>query len=685
MTAKIFSAPLIGAVAVLLSSIGNASANEGRVFEAEFFANFAPRTALEMIEQIPGFVIIEASTERGLSQGGINILLNGQTITGKGENPTVQLAQISATNVVKIELVEAVELNITGFEGLVANVITQSSELSGAWEWSPEWRPRNEANFGNGSISVSGSRGNWSYSAAFSSLMIRAGLFGPETLSTADGSVFEDRDESFVVKGEQPEFSGSLSWNGKAGRSLNAKASIDRLNVQRPQISKTTARSSRGVNSLNRSLQSQDQTNLRFDVDMMFPAFAGNLKLIGLVDRQDNDLASEVIAVTDLNDFLSNRLFEETTVSQEGIFRLEQTWTNPQGHSWQLAGEGAVNQLDLETRLSSFGTLSRNDLQFRLDSNDLIEETRGELTLAHSRNVTSKFDLQTSIGFEVSNIGTGETNRDFFRPKGFAALTYRPNDHWTWSARLAREVGQINFRDFAASVSLVEEVETVQNANLVPPQSWIASGRVERRFSDGHVLSIDASHERISNLIDRIPIGETGDGVGNIETASRTGLGALLILVGEPIGLAGTRLDLKGTWQWSSVEDPVDGFERDFSGLLKENIEADFRHDIASTDWSYGASVQRRSIAPLYRTNLVQFRNVPAGALTPGENSIFLERKNTFGLRVRLTLSEFLEQESQFSRIIFAGRRDVSAVDRIESRERDLDGPFLKLSLSRVF
>ncbi|WP_209349511.1 hypothetical protein [Pontixanthobacter sp. CEM42] len=382
---------------------------------------------------------------------------------------------------------------------------------------------------------------------------------------------------------------------------------------------------------------------------------------------------------------MADRAFEEESASQEWVARFEQQWRESDGKSWQLAGEAAYNSLDLTTSLLAFDPATPSQVLSETQSRTMIEELRSEITVAHQRRLNSQSSLQISIGGEVSEIGQTGFRRAFFRPKGFANYTLKPGSDWTLSARIAREVGQINFRNFASTVSLIEGVSTQENLGLVPQQSWVITGRAERIFEAGHTFSLALTREHISDLVDRIPLGTDGDAVGNIPTASRTAIETSVTLVGSGLGLPGVQLDLNGNWQWSSVIDPIGGFDRDIGNLRVRDLRLRFRHDLPRSDWSYGLELREIKLAPVFRATLTEFRNVPGGALSPGTNAVFIENKDLFGLRARIEVSELLGQKSRFRRLTHSGRRDLTPIVRIENRERSLGGPVLSLSLGRTF
>src|SRR4051794_343974 len=78
-----------------------------RVYTPADFARFAPRTAYDMLAQVPSLTIRSADQERGLGQASENVLINGQRITDKSGGAVDQLKRTSAQAVDRIEIVEA--------------------------------------------------------------------------------------------------------------------------------------------------------------------------------------------------------------------------------------------------------------------------------------------------------------------------------------------------------------------------------------------------------------------------------------------------------------------------------------------------------------------------------------------------------------------------------------------------
>ena len=81
-----------------------ATVEGSKTFLPADFTRFAPRNALDMLRNVPGFTIREATQERDLGAATGNVLINGQRISGKSNDVLTELGRIPASNVVRIEI-----------------------------------------------------------------------------------------------------------------------------------------------------------------------------------------------------------------------------------------------------------------------------------------------------------------------------------------------------------------------------------------------------------------------------------------------------------------------------------------------------------------------------------------------------------------------------------------------------
>ena len=136
-------APVVAHAQVEQTNTPPAAAADAKVFTPADFARFAPRTAYDMLVQVPGFTIRSADDTRGLGEASENVLINGQRSTDKsGGGAAAQLEKVPAADVVRIEIKEAASVGIAGLTGQVADVILKADrKAAGNFSWSPQLRP----------------------------------------------------------------------------------------------------------------------------------------------------------------------------------------------------------------------------------------------------------------------------------------------------------------------------------------------------------------------------------------------------------------------------------------------------------------------------------------------------------------------------------------------------------------
>lgn len=94
-----------------------------------------------MLQRIPGFDIRSDDDARGLGQASSNALVNGKRLSGKSDGTISQDSRISASDVVRIEIVDGATLDVPGLFGQVAYLIVTVSKISGQFEWYSQYRP----------------------------------------------------------------------------------------------------------------------------------------------------------------------------------------------------------------------------------------------------------------------------------------------------------------------------------------------------------------------------------------------------------------------------------------------------------------------------------------------------------------------------------------------------------------
>jgi len=215
---------LLATVALAAPSIAAAQAPASpptgaskRIYAPAEFARFAPKTAYDMLVQVPSFTIHTTDTsQRGLGQAQENVLINGERIANKSGGAVDQLQRVSAANVDRIEIVDASSLGIAGLTGQVANVILKTAtKASGQFEWNPGFRAHYaKPEWFGGAISYSGKTGPVDYTLSLKNEYGRGAFGGPIWLYDANGVLTETRKEVYHGESEHPTLQLKLGYDG---------------------------------------------------------------------------------------------------------------------------------------------------------------------------------------------------------------------------------------------------------------------------------------------------------------------------------------------------------------------------------------------------------------------------------------------------------------------------------------
>lgn len=653
-----------------------------QVFTPADFARFAPRNALDMLRQVPGFTIRQAVQERGLGQASENVLLNGQRVSNKSGGAVAELLKISSSSVELIEIVDAATLDIAGLSGQVANVIVKAEKkASGQFSWTPEMRAHySDPIFTRGSVSYSGSSGPLDYTLGLDSAGNRSAAGGPTTIFEPGGTVRELRDDAWRFNGDQPKLSGRFAARAGPGSLANLNLSVT------PSWSRYFETSKRDrPNGVDRVRETRDRVNgLAYEVggDFSFPLAGGAMKLIGLrkFDREPYQ-STAIVTFADGSAPVGDR-FERDGRSGEWIGRAEYGWKKGPS-DFQITAEAAFNDLDSTTRL--FALEPDGDFAQIVfpGGTGRVREDRYELLGTFGRPIGDTLTLQLTGGGEYSRLGSSSDvasqSRSFFRPKGSASLAWKPSDTLDFSLKVRRRVGQLDFYDFLASVNLTDGRENAGNLNLVPPQSWEIDLEGNRKLGDWGTTRLRLFTRLFDDIVDIIPIGIDGQSPGNIDKAVRYGVDWRSTILFDEIGWRGAKLDTTFVFQKSRLRDPLTGENRPISNTMERVIDLALRHDVPDTRWAWGSNLSHDFSSQSYR--LTEVGRAWEGPLWL---SAFVENKDVMGLTVRASVNNILNARSRWDRRVFQGFRTTHPLAFIEKRNR-LIGPIFSLSVRGNF
>lgn len=655
---------------------------EGRQsYTAADFARFAPRNALDMLNNIPGFQIrADQSGARGLGQANENVLVNGQRLASKSDDLFSQLARIPAATVVRIDIVDGATLSIPGLSGQAADVITRPDSFSGQFAWRGEMRPHfSHPGYTDAEVSVKGTAGRLEYSAAFANDANRGAFGGPYRLLNADGSLREARDGRLWSDNDTPKLSAGLKYTAPKGVTANLNGTYRRTYGT---YHETETRQPVGGIARERVLYGRDRNyNYEIGGDFQLALLGGQLKLIGL-DRYSHNTFSEQ-AVTSFADGRAptGGRYAQVVDAGEVIGRAEYSWKWGRA-DWQLALEGAFNRLDKDASLFDLAP-GGGFVEIPFPQGDGgVREERYDASVSYGRPLSSKLSLQATLAGEhstISQTGPLGVSRSFFRPKGSLSLAWAPEKGLDISLKIARAVGQLNFNDFLGRVFLDDENQNDSNFELVPEQAWNIDLAAKKDMGQWGSTNLRLFYRGVTDFVDLVPLPGGGEGRGNIPSVERFGLEWTSTFKLDPLGFRGAKIDSNVILQRSSLADPLTGVDRQLANLVTRLVEVNLRHDVPGSDWAWGVGFEHVDRQPYYRLNEVGFESEG-----PVFDFYFVEHKDVLGMTVRLDVINLANARHRVHRTIFTGRRDNSGVAFIEEQSR-LIGPIIRLGLRGSF
>jgi hypothetical protein len=658
-------------------------------YPSAFFQRYSPNTALDMIQQVPGFQLDDGDASRGLGAAAGNVLINDRRPSAKQDLPSLILSRIPASLVERIELIrgQVRDIDLQG-ESVLANIILLNDSPA-AIRWDSSWRYN--LDFGHtmeGSVSISDRWKETDYNTGLTFRKYTRGDFTfQDTLDNDDELTEKRRDESNLLGYRGSANLSTATQFGQTFLQFNTTLFADYRDgervVQRVPLPATSGRRDEfiGEDVKVRRLELGVDAERSLATDLI-----GKAILLYVKGELDESISLSRVNSSGVQTLL--RLADTTSNTSETIARLEIDWTHFTDHTIQINLEAAFNSLDgllLQTEDTGVGPVEVNVP----GANSRVEETRGDFLLKDTWSL-GLFELGYGIGAEVSSItqsGDEAQSRSFFFVKPEAVLTYAPSQNEQTRLRLARDVSQLDFNEFVSGTVFEDDDLALGNPNLRPETTWVAQLSHERRFGEQSIIKLSAFYNWITNVVDLLPLSDTFEAVGNIGTGKRYGVEFETTIPLEAFGLTGARLDFNARWQDSSVTDPVTSEKRILStrtpnqrllplGFRDDNgyaVAIDYRQDFQAARFAWGWEIRERGKRSLYKVNELDVSNEDI------DLSFFVETTRWLGLKMGLSIENVLNIVSTRDRTIFTGKRDLTPIDEllIQNRVRGFRFAFL--------
>ena len=582
------AALIAGSPALATQPSAPLAAQNGRttVYDAAFFAQYAPRTAYDIVQHVPGFQLDLGNSAsatgvdvRGFSGTAGNVVINGARPSTKSETLDTTLQRIPAQRVVRVELgpgdlygsdysgksqvLNVVLSNAAGFD---ANVTANATR-----RYTGYIQPNLSANAlirrGPSSLSLSaGSQRNKQFEE------------GTDTLTDVrSGELVEFRRKHNMYYNRDPFLSAAyaLEHGTDDAYRINARWQPSRFDLfQRNQVSPAQG----AVHDDNLHQHYRDPV-FELGGDVTRPFAEGALKLVALATRRKRHDFDQYVQRAGLiaDDAPVDGGFEQLVDARrnETIGRISWTRSNLHGFSFEAGAEAALNTLDDHVSFSEIDEDGEVVPIPLLIADARVKETRGEAYVNVGKTLSPRLRLDGGINFEFSHlIVTGDASEDrrlkFLKP----SLTLDWNSGTGWHGQLSarRTVAQLDFYDFISVADLSAQRVSGGNAQLQPQRTWELRASIEHPVLGDGLFKLDVGHDQVSLLQDRILIFDPQskkffDAPGNLG-AGRRDFARLTLDLPLSSLWKGLRIKGGGTLQRTRVEDPITHQPRKWSGFF---------------------------------------------------------------------------------------------------------------------
>jgi len=669
--------------------------NEDRVvsYPPVFFDRYQPNTAFDMVSQVPGFQLDDGNDQRGFGGAVGNVLINDRYPSSKQDTPSQILQRIPVTQVERIELIrgQVRDIDLLGRPVVLNLLLVENSAAATRWELSLRKNFQMSPLAPSGSISVSDRWRSMTYNVGVEGRRASFGNPGTRDVLDASGARVEQRLEDHEGSGFNANSYVTAAIDiGRTSLQINATLGLEERKEVLQTINVPEAPGGLPTNDhlvderYNRQIEIGINAERRLSEDLVGTA-------ILLHHELHQEPSSSQRRFDSAGDQYLFRLAETEAETTETIARTEFVWSKFTNHVLQVNVEGARNILNSALE-QVVDTGSGPELVPVPGANSRVEELRGDILVIDTWSL-GKYEFDYGIGAESSTIsqsGDADQKRRFSFVKPQAAVTYASSPEQRIRLRLAREVAQLDFRDFVSATRFEDNDLALGNPDLRPESTWIAEVSSEWRWGDLSVLRAKVFHHWISDVQDLLPLDDAFEVPGNIGDGRRWGLEIEATVPLNWLGLSAARLDIRGRLQDSTVEDPVTGRMRvlsaagghkgdvDFRDENRYGLQLDFRQDLDTSRVSWGWNLAIRAERPLHKVNELDVYDEGANV------DAFIETTRWLGLKVRLTGVNLLDIVDSRDRTLYGGARELSPVVSREHR-RLTNGRRLLLTLSGTF
>lgn len=585
-----------------------------QVYDASFFEKYpSAQNAWDMVKRIPGAEQIAGGggggmrggggqqNKRGFSSNDDRVLINGKRLSGKENNSRDALQRITMERVARIEIIRgsSPDIKVSSQEALL-NVVLKEGVSTGSGTWTVEGRALEDGRVRlGGALSYGDSIGPVDFFVSAEKKTRHLTFDQIETVYEGKDKLVQELREEIIRERFNKKLSTNLIFNLNNGDQLRLNGQYEDGSHEIDTPGMLYFPDADNVLQLGALGQRNEKNHEpQWEVGGDWETSLGDdytFKILGLYTNRVRDKLidedTEIATIDPVVDFV----YDKDETATEAISRASVTWNIPSGGSLEFGTEASQNKVtsNLVYQVNEDGVLVLEEVA---DAQKTIKEFRDESFVNFSYPLSDKLSLDTSGYFEYSKItqdgDAGRSNRHFtyFKPSADLRYVLNGNDQVQFSVR--RKVEQLNFSDFASSVTGDDEV-VLGNEGLVPEKKWELETAYEHQLDEGAGrIKLSLRHEQFSDKKTQIPFPTAtdplGTAVGNAGSAhysvARLDTNLRMVWIDMPNLVFNGSFELRD----SELKSPFTGEPISITYRDDYQIRLNIRHDIPEWGLSYG-------------------------------------------------------------------------------------------------
>ncbi|MCB1671846.1 MAG: TonB-dependent receptor [Gammaproteobacteria bacterium] len=691
------------------------------IYPASYFAEYAPVTAQDMLDRIPGQGQNTGGGNRsggsrsglssgsggnassggrglGAGSGGNELLVNGKRVAGKSNQTSDLLRRISSSQVQEIQIIRGTsgDLDVRGSSQVVNIVLLEElASTSISYDLNAEMYKDDTVQPG-GSVSLSSSADRLSYQVSLTSRSRYEHQVSNEESILGDISPNDLVHEERVRDQRNDEISTNLAYQFGNRSSVRLNGLYAQNDAPTDVDRRTTdLRFAGHPLTVEREAIPNDRHNWELGGDYELDFSNGSrFKLLAIANQDNNVTTRERFLQQDDTSEQKNLYLHTDAVTEERILRSSYTFDIVQDQNVEMGIERAVTTLDSSLALGLLsGTAAPSDAVGGLipqdvnNANSTVEEVRYEPFFIHNWSLNEQLTLESTLLYETSEITqTGDVHNqrdfDFIKPK--VELRYDVTPQLQLRGTVEKVVNQLSFADFVAANDEQDNDSNTLAGNAQLRQEWMWRYLFDTEYrlpDDVGVFSAEIFYFKHHDVIDRMDASPSPDKLvsvnGNIgdgwEYGTNLSLSMRMGIIGMPNLLATSTLNL----QDSEVTDPFLGIKRRFQNYQRGRFTFQFRHDVPEWHMNWGMDYFDRIDGNLRKYDI---DDIEAIVRDPRVN-LYVEKVDHFGLTWRFEGGGLIDGAQCRKRQRFDGRISSGILQEIE-HQCSRPGPTYNLRVS---